>query len=322
MKVGLYSITYLGAWYDGPALTMTEFVNRAAEMGFDGIEVDGKRPHGNPMDWSRQDREDFRALCADRGLDVIGVASNNDFSSQVPEHREAQLLMVREQIRLCADIGGRVVRLFFAWPGITLDAQGIADYGQARALWAENTRYTPRRVLWDNVKNTLFEAARMAQDAGVTLALQNHTPLLRTYHDMVDMVREVDSPALMTCLDVPILERQDDAYVTAAVQATGSLQVHSHFGGEYERAENGTVQQHLYDQTKSVTNYRTFVKELAKTGYDGYFAYEFCHPALDRQHRMVGMEFVDQNARLALEYMRDLLVSEGVYTGRGAALTR
>jgi hypothetical protein len=50
--------------------------------------------------------------------------------------------MVREQIRLCRDLGGKIVRLFFAWPGVTLDARGLASYEFARTIWAENSRYT------------------------------------------------------------------------------------------------------------------------------------------------------------------------------------
>src|ERR1700704_6370284 len=46
MKIGLYSITYLGIWYHGPALTIEELIERARTFGYDGIEIDGKRPHG------------------------------------------------------------------------------------------------------------------------------------------------------------------------------------------------------------------------------------------------------------------------------------
>ena len=51
MKIGLYSITYLGLWYRGEELTLPEMITRAKEYGYDGIEIDGKRPHGNPLDW-------------------------------------------------------------------------------------------------------------------------------------------------------------------------------------------------------------------------------------------------------------------------------
>ena len=49
-KVGLYSITFLGVWYKGDALTLDNMMIKAKEFGFDGIEIDGKRPHGNPLD--------------------------------------------------------------------------------------------------------------------------------------------------------------------------------------------------------------------------------------------------------------------------------
>ena len=53
MKIGLYSITYLGCWYRGEALTLPELVRTAKEFGYDGVEIDGKRPHGNPLDWPK-----------------------------------------------------------------------------------------------------------------------------------------------------------------------------------------------------------------------------------------------------------------------------
>ena len=52
MKLGLYSVTYMGLWYQGRELTLPEMIGRARDYGYDGIEIDGKRPHGNPLDWS------------------------------------------------------------------------------------------------------------------------------------------------------------------------------------------------------------------------------------------------------------------------------
>lgn len=313
MKIGLYSITYLGIWYRGRALTISEVVDRAAAIGFDGVEIDGKRPHGNVMDLDDRARREIRDHCAAKGIEVIGVASNNDFSSPIPEHRECQLLMVREQIRLCRDLGGKVVRLFFAWPGVTLDANGLAAYETARTIWAENSRYSTRREQWGHVRDCLKEAARMAEDEGVTLALQNHTPLLRHYRDMVDMIDQVDSPALRASLDVPILERQDDDYVWQAVRETGSRQVHSHFGGEFEREAGGAVRQRPIEFGRPLANYPAFVRALKSIGYEGYLSYEFCHPALNERGEMQGLAYVDEQAQLAFEYLRDLMVEEGVY---------
>src|SRR5512135_166195 len=115
MKIGLYSISYMGIWYDGPALSFEDFVRRARDAGYSGIELDGKRPHGNPMDLDQRQREKMRAVLEKEGMEIPCVASNNDFSSPIPEHRECQLLMVREQARLAADLGAKVVRLFASW---------------------------------------------------------------------------------------------------------------------------------------------------------------------------------------------------------------
>src|SRR5450755_3155123 len=50
VKIGLYSITYAGVWYRGDALTVEQVIARARKFGYQGVEIDGKRPHGNPLD--------------------------------------------------------------------------------------------------------------------------------------------------------------------------------------------------------------------------------------------------------------------------------
>ena len=50
IKIGLYSITYGGVWYRGDALTVEQVIGRAKKFGYQGVEIDGKRPHGNPLD--------------------------------------------------------------------------------------------------------------------------------------------------------------------------------------------------------------------------------------------------------------------------------
>ncbi len=134
MKLGLYSITYLGVWYRGPALTLEDVIGRAREYGYDGVEIDGKRPHGNPLDMPAARCRDISRRAADAGVPIYAVAANNDFSSPIPEHREAQLVYVRELIRMTADLGAPVLRLFLAWPGVTLGPNG-GTYDVARRVW-------------------------------------------------------------------------------------------------------------------------------------------------------------------------------------------
>ena len=93
MKIGLYSITYLGLWYRGKELTLPEMIAAAKKYGYDGIEIDGKRPHGNPLDWPTGRCRELHSLANGEGMEIFAVAANNDFSNPVPEVREAQDLL-------------------------------------------------------------------------------------------------------------------------------------------------------------------------------------------------------------------------------------
>ena len=87
MKLGLYSITYLGVWYRGEALTLPELIKTARRFGYDGIEIDGKRPHGNPLDWPTRRCKELRSMADGEGIEIHAVAANNDFSCPAAEVR-------------------------------------------------------------------------------------------------------------------------------------------------------------------------------------------------------------------------------------------
>lgn len=310
MKIGLYSITYLGIWYRGPALTIKEFISQARRVGFDGVEIDGKRPHGNPMDLDAKARQEIRDHLAREGMELAAIASNNDFSTPVCELRENALFMVREQIRLARDLGAPVVRVFAAWPGVTM-RDGVATYEMARLGWERAFPDTTTEERWGFVRECLIEASRIAANEGVVLALQNHAPVIDNYQDMIQMIREVNSPALKACLDVPLLKRQDDCWVEEAALATGDLQALSHFGGEYQRAPDGQVVPYKYGGPLSqLANYLAFAKAMNKIGYHGFINYELCHPLWVRGTRCrAGLDFVHEQVALALEYMRGIVAT-------------
>jgi hypothetical protein len=50
-----------------------------------------------------------------------------------------------------------------------------------------------------------------------------------------------------------------------------------------------------------------FLKGMLDIGYEGYVGYELCHPLPQIEGVTVGLEFAESNARLAAEYMRELL---------------
>src|ERR1043166_7401769 len=195
----LYSVTYIGLWYRGDALTVEEVLERAKAFGYGGIEIEAKRPHGFPLDWPAGRRREFRRRSSDAGIAITGLAAMNDFSSPIAEYREAQLANVRDLVRMAADLGTSIVRVFLAWPGAHRTPEGGARYDLAQRNWDQVHEGIPEHQTWENCRDCLVEAARMAADHGVTLALQNHKPVIQTYRDVLRMVREVGSPHLRVC---------------------------------------------------------------------------------------------------------------------------
>ncbi len=305
MKVGLYSITYLGVWYRGPALTVEQIIDRAREYGYEGVEIDGKRPHGNPLDLPPSRCRELRSRAEDAGVPVYAVAANNDFASPIPEHRESQLVYVRDLIRMTADLGAPLLRMFCAWPGVTLGPDG-GRYDIAQRVWRIAQHEAGEEQAWARCRDGLVECSRWAAEHGVTLALQNHPPVIANHHDMLRMIGEVGSAALKACFDAPLAHMQGVTAMREAAAEVGSLQVLSHFGGEYERDADGRIRGLVWHWDGSRTPehfYGEFVRGMAEIGYEGYVGYELCHPLPKVDGKTVGLEFADLNARLAAEYL-------------------
>ena len=313
MKIGLYSITYLGLWYRGEALTLPEMIKRAKEYGFDGIEIDGKRPHGSPLDWSAKKCRELRKVADGEGIDIFAVAANNDFSNPVPEVREAQICYVRDMIGMTADFGAPALRVFLAWWGITRHPQ-LATYDIAEGFWPIVHEKFTKEEIWGWCRESLIECARYAGEAGVTLALQNHKPLIDDHHDVLRMVKEVNSPHLKVCLDAPLMPDKSAAAMKKAAHEVGSLQVLSHFGGEFERRPDGSIRG--YERNDGVvgedTNeyYRDFIRAMIDIGYEGYLGYELCHQLPVVNGQTVDISYANHNAQLAAEFMREIIDAE------------
>ncbi len=299
MKVGLYSITFLGVWYRGEALSLEEMIKRAKSYGYEGIEIDGKRPHGNPLDWPTKRCRELRSFSDGEGIEIHGVAANNDFSSPVPEYRECQIAYVKELIRMTSDLGARTLRMFLAWPGVTKHPQ-LAQYTIAKDIWKYTHLKFTEEQIWTWCREGIAECARYAEDAGVILALQNHAPVIWSYRDVLRMVKQVNSNSLKVSLDVPIMLDKSPENIRRAAKAVGNLQVLSHFGGEYDRDKNGKI--------KGAKFYTPFIQAMHEIGYSGYLSYELCHPLPKVNGQTVGIEFAEKNAQLAAEFMRGIII--------------
>jgi hypothetical protein len=82
----------------------------------------------------------------------------------------------------------------------------------------------------------------------------------------------------------------------------GSLQALSHYGGEYDEGPDGIA---ITPGEKCLPE----VLSLVEMGYRGYMSYELCHPLPLVDDKAPGIDFVDKNARLAAQYMRDMIAA-------------
>jgi len=139
--------------------------------------------------------------------------------------------------------------------------------------------------------------------------------VISDWRDMIRMIKEVDSPALKACLDAPILEDKSAENIREAAAAVQGIQMLSHFGGEFDRDENGNImdsQDHsdhgdMAEEQKAERYLPEFAKNMNKIGYEGYFSYELCHPLPVVNGEKVGIDFVEKNAKLACEMMKGLV---------------
>jgi sugar phosphate isomerase/epimerase len=301
IKIGLYSITYGGVWYRGDALSTEQVIQRAKQFGYQGVEIDGKRPHGNPLDMPKARCLKLKKMATDLGLEVYAVAGNNDFSSPIPEHRESQLVYLRELMRMTTDLGAKIVRVFLGWPGVTLRPEGGGRYDIAQTVWKAAHKDFTEDQTWTWCRQGLVEASKLAGDFGVTLALQNHPPVVnKGYLDVLKMVKEVGSPHLKACFDARLEHSLDEAGVRKGLNEVGALQTLWHYGGEFDMGPDGII---LKGDEKALGE----ALGLLDIGYKGWAGFELCHPLPVVNGQTVGIDFVDKNAKLALQYMQGII---------------
>ena len=322
MKLGLYSVTYAGMWYDGPALSIKQFVDRAKRFGFDAVELDARAPHALPYLMTARDRQETRDYIAQSGLELAALAANNDFSSPVIETRDANIQMVVDLIALCKDLGAPILRVFTAWRGSSR-LNGRGTYEVARPSYDAAFPHTPEMDRWQYCLEAFRIVTRFAEEAGVVLALQNHPPIVRNSADCLTIAQEIDSPFFKLSFDISG-ERawQDTDWVLGQARAIGESWVHSHYAGDFRRNADGTVDRIPLGRSTGPRdgnmswNYDAWVQAMAETGYRGCVCYEGCTPTYLPDGRFVPIETVDARAEMARDFMKQLFAKYQSKEGR------
>jgi sugar phosphate isomerase/epimerase len=309
MKFALLTVTYGGLFYKGQALSLEQQVHRAKEFGFDALAIETKRPVASPLDLSKADRTRIKKLAADEGIVLCAVESMSNFAGKYMEERENNFAMMRYVLEMANDLGVRLVKVFAAWPGLINDEEEIALYAQFERGKYYKRLYPADLRRWNHCVEGIREVADMAADMGITLALQNHAPVLATgYEDTLTMMKEIDRGNVELCIDAPLFyERQSDEYIREAVDNCKGHIVHTHYGAwNFSQKKNGEIVQDPSPSTGDLINYQAFIEALYHTGYKGYLTSEYCLPVV-KNHQLAGIEEVDHATRISLQYMKQLV---------------
>lgn len=309
MKFGLLSVSYSGLFYSGKGLTIEQQIHKARELGFDGLSIEAKRPVGSPLDLTREDRARIKAVASDEGIELCAVESTSNFTSQFMEERENNLAMMRLMLELAADLDVDLVKVFAAWPGTINDEEEVAVYGPYERGNYYKRLYPAGLRKWNRAVEGIREVADRAADMGITIALQNHAPVVTPgYEDVLKMRREIDRKNVKICLDVPLYyERQSDEYVRESVQQCREDLVLTHYGAwNFSESDESRAVQEPASSFGGLINYEAFISELHNINYGGYLVSEYCLPVL-QDHQVAGIEAIDRANYLALTYIKELV---------------
>lgn len=292
-RYALHSVSYGGGWGQA-TLSIDAFLDRARDLGYDGVMLMAKRPHVSPLDLDAEARRRLRDGIEQRGLNLACLAGYNDWTlgmerPDVPM-QEMQVGYLLDLCRLTRDLGGSLVRVF-------------TGFERADA---------PYDRLWRTVGAGLKETARRAADLGVTLAVQNHHDIGAHHLSMVDLLAEIDEPNCRAAFDAwtPALQGEDLAeavrrmapWIVHTTVADYSARPRYRYQPQWVQFTPEPAVMRMVPFGEGEIDYRAFFGALAEAGYRGWVAFEMCAPLLGGGSE----ENLDRCARGFLESIRSL----------------
>jgi sugar phosphate isomerase/epimerase len=170
-----------------PKMTMLEFIDKCAEYNLDGCELTSYWfPEAITPEYLMQIKQRAFRL----GLDISGTAIRNDFCLPAGAERDKWLAHTRDWINHAALCGAPVIRVF---------AGTVAkDSNEPEAI--------------ERCVAGLRESLPHAAKQGVFLALENHGGITATADQLLNIVKQVDSPWFGINLDSGNFSTGGDPY--------------------------------------------------------------------------------------------------------------
>lgn len=291
-KLGIYYAFWEQEW----AADFLKYVEKVSRLGFDVLEINA----GAILDMSTAQRKDLSNAARDVGIELtycIGLPRQYDMASEDSAVRQAGIDYVQRIVKAMYEMGGRTLGgiLYGCWP--CLPAQSITD----KSKW------------WDVSVSSVRQAAKSAEDAGVTLCMEvvNRFEqfLLNTVSEGIRFVNQIGSPNVKLLLDAFHMNIEEDS-LSEAIQIAQGYIGHFHIG-ETNRRVPGRGRMpwdELLDALKAARYEGAIVMEpfLRMGGQVG----SDIRVWRDLSNRG-GEAFMDQEAAFALNFIRSKLNERG-----------
>jgi D-psicose/D-tagatose/L-ribulose 3-epimerase len=246
-----YGINFL-LWSGDFTRESIPLIKKAADMGFDGVEIAIFNPDDVDIKATKDALEASGMDCITCGI----LGDDRDLISDDPAIRENAKKYMRDCVEICVALGGSI----FCGPLYSTVGKLV---GRSRT-----------QEEWDRAVSGFKEVAKVAGDNGVTLAIEPlnrfETYFINIAEDAVRLARDVDHPSMKVLLDTFHMNIEEkDLY--KAIRSTGEagLLAHMHCC-ENDKGAPGSGH----------VDWDGVFKALNEVNYDGWIVIESFVPAI------------------------------------------
>ena len=265
MKTALHSVSYAGVWRNQVCLCLGDFLVKATSLGFDGVELMGKRPHLSPLDYGENELCKLKDRLDELSLECACVAGYTNFTAEngfIPA-LEMQLIYVDTLARFASKLNCPIIRIF-------------TGYANGAPYWDQ----------WNTCVISIRECCRRAAAYGVDIGIQNHHDIAVDPLSLAEFIDEVNEPNCKAMFDAWAPMTQGFDLADAVEQLAGKIAFTT--VADYQKRPRFKYDPRLVnyeretDLLKAVPmgrgfiDYGKFFTALKNIGYDGYVSYEMC----------------------------------------------
>ncbi|MDO3679487.1 sugar phosphate isomerase/epimerase family protein [Paenibacillus ehimensis] len=255
MKTSL-SIWSVHRYVQNGSMDNIGFIDFVGKTGAQGVEL-------LSVFWNDQkdDAQQVREALARNGLELACFGACNNLAVTDPAERREQIADVTGSVDKAAQLGAKVVRVFSG------DKAADVTYEQAKAWIIEG----------------LKEGAAYAQQRGITLCLENHGYFAGKADQVLEVIDEVNSPALRSTFDTGNFLLVDDQPNEAMDKLLGVVS-HVHFkdflpvGEDYAGRKYKSLGGVLYAGKvpgEGIVDLKHLLGKLKRSGYQGWLTVEY-----------------------------------------------